>query len=109
MRSAQNLTYHVEILPRAGRDLRQIYAYIHAESAHQAQDWFNGLETAIASLNRHPARGPLIPEDGRLRHLLYGKRPHVYRIIYAIDQRRRVVSVIHIRHGARDRFIPARG
>jgi mRNA-degrading endonuclease RelE of RelBE toxin-antitoxin system len=46
----------------------------------------------------------MIAESSRLRHLLYGKRPHVYRIIYAIDQRRRLVSVVHIRHGARDRI-----
>ncbi len=45
----------------------------------------------------------MITENDRLRHLLYGKRPHVYRIIYAIDERRRVVNVVHIRHAARDR------
>jgi plasmid stabilization system protein ParE len=104
MRSAQSSRYHVEVLPRARRDLRHIYAYIHAENSHQAHAWFNGLEAAIASLGQHPARGSLTPESGRLRQLLYGKRPHVYRVIYAIDQRRRVVSVVHIRHGARDSF-----
>ena len=109
MRSAQSSTYHVEVLPRARRDLLHIYAYTHAENSHQAHAWFNGLEAAVASLDKHPARGSLTPENSRLRQLLYGKRPHVYRIIYAIDHRRRLVSVVHIRHGARDRFVPARG
>ena len=39
-----------------------------------------------------------------LRHLLFGKKPNVYRIIYAIDERTHVVRVLHIRHGARARF-----
>jgi mRNA-degrading endonuclease RelE of RelBE toxin-antitoxin system len=43
-----------------------------------------------------------VPEDGGLRQLLYGRRPHVYRIIYEIDEGNRIVSVLHIRHGARD-------
>jgi toxin ParE1/3/4 len=63
----------------------------------------------IASLDQYPARGATIPEGRHLWQLLYGGRPHVYRIIYAIDERRRVVSVVHIRHGARDRFEPERG
>ena len=35
-----------------------------------------------------------------LRHLLYGKRPHVYRVIFEIDEPRKVVNVLTIRHGA---------
>jgi toxin ParE1/3/4 len=104
MRSAQSLTFHVEILPHAERDLRHIYAYIHAQSSQRARAWFKGLGAAIASLDQRPARGSLIPENGHLHQLLYGKRPHVYRIIYLIDQRQRVV--VHIRHGARDRLRP---
>jgi len=36
-----------------------------------------------------------------LRQLLYGKKPHVYRIIYEVDEARRTVLLIAIRHGAR--------
>ncbi len=107
MPSAQSLTFHVEISLRAARDLRHILAYIHAESSRQARVWFNGLEAVIASLDRYPARGRVTPENQRLRELLYGKRPQVYRIIYAIDMRRRMVRVVHIRHGARGRMTAA--
>jgi toxin ParE1/3/4 len=44
------------------------------------------------------------PDDARLRHLLYGRKPNVYRIIYAIDEGNRVVTVLHIRHGSRKAF-----
>jgi toxin ParE1/3/4 len=108
MRSAQSSIFHVEILPRASRDLLQIYGYVHAESSHQAYARFNALLAAIVGLDQRPARGPLIPESRHLHQLLYGKQPHVCRIIYAIDHRRRVVSVVHIRPRARDKFAPGR-
>jgi toxin ParE1/3/4 len=64
----------------------------------------HGLAEAIYSLERFPDRGPAVPESKKLRHLLFGKKPHVYRIIYAVDKRNRIVNVLHIRHGARDAF-----
>jgi plasmid stabilization system protein ParE len=100
------MAYRVELTARAGRNLRRIYRHINAEDSAPAHAWFNGLEAAILRLDEHPARGAVIPEDGDLRHLLYGNKPHIYRIIYAIDERRRVVTVLHIRHRAREAFTP---
>ncbi len=60
----------------------------------------------ILSLDENPGRGAAIPEDAALRHLLYGRKRNIYRIIYAIDEGRQVVTVLHIRHGARDAFVP---
>ena len=67
----------------------------------QASAWFNELDAAILSLGRHPERSPVTPENGALRHLLFGKKPNVYRVIFAIDRRAQIVRVLHIRHGAR--------
>jgi toxin ParE1/3/4 len=39
--------------------------------------------------------------DPKLRYLLYGNKPHVYRILYRIDEKSRTVAIRHIRHGAR--------
>ena len=39
-----------------------------------------------------------------MRHLLYGNKPHVYRVIYEIDERQSTVWVLTIRHGARRRM-----
>jgi plasmid stabilization system protein ParE len=100
------MAYRVDLTERAARDLRRIYLGINAEEAAQARAWYNGLEKAILSLDEHPARSAPIPEGGNLRHLLYGRRRYRYRIIYAIDERNRVVTVLHIRHGARDAFMP---
>ena len=50
----------------------------------------NGLE-------KRPHRAPVTPKDRALRHLLYGKRPRTYRIIYAIEEASSTVYVLHIR------------
>jgi len=95
------MTYRVELTARATRNLRRIYRDINAAGSTQARAWFNGLEAAVLSLDESPARNPMTPEDSNLRHLLYGRRRHVYRVIYAIDEAGGVVTVLHIRHGSR--------
>jgi plasmid stabilization system protein ParE len=95
------MTYRVELTARARRDLELLYRAIDAANSELARVWFNGLEAAVLSLDEHPARCPVTPEDPALRHLLYGRKGRVYRIVYMIDEPRRVVSVLHIRHGSR--------
>ncbi len=99
------MAYRVDLTERAARNLRRIYRTIDAQAASQARTWFTGLEQAILSLDEHPARGASTPEDGSLRYLLYGRGRHRYRIIYTIDETNRIVTVLHIRHGARDAFM----
>jgi len=103
------MAYRVELTERAARDLGRIYRTINTDGSARARDWFKGLEKAVFSLDEHPARAPVIPEDDTLRHLLYGRKPNVCRIIYAIDERDRVVTVLHIRHGARKAFTSSGG
>jgi len=103
------MAYRVELTARASRNLRRIYRDINATDSKQARAWFDGLEAAVLSLDEHPARNPATPEDSSLRHLLYGRRGHVYRVICAIDERRAVVTVLHIRHGSRQPLSPASG
>jgi toxin ParE1/3/4 len=93
---------------RAGRDLDDLYQQIRGAESPAAARWYNGLEKAIRTLERLPRRCPVAPEAGKvkrqLRHLLYGRKPHVYRVLYEIDEPHRVVHVLTIRHGARDKF-----
>jgi plasmid stabilization system protein ParE len=97
------MAYLVNVTPRAQRDLDAIYAAINAEFCDAAFRWFNGLESAILTSEETPERCPVTPEDASFRHLLYGRRPHVYRVIYRIAKSRKV-DVLHIRHGARQAF-----
>jgi toxin ParE1/3/4 len=95
------MAYRVEITDRALRDLASIYKRIEAETKARAAHWFDGMEKAINRLEEHPQRTPITPEDRELRHLLYGKKPHVYRIIYAIEEDTSTVYVLHIRSPGR--------
>ena len=99
------MPYRVDLTARAIRNLGPIYQTINAEDAAKARAWFNGLEQAISSLHEHPAREATTPEASTLRHLLYGRRWR-FRFIYAIDETDRVVTVLHIHHGARGAFVP---
>ena len=91
-------------MPRAERDLASIYNWVGASSSDAARQWYLGLKAAIRSLQKIPSRDPVTPEDESLRHLLYGRKPHVYRVIYRILEHEKQVQVLHIRHGARDAF-----
>jgi toxin ParE1/3/4 len=93
------MAYEIKLAPQANRDLEEIYQFIHAENSAVAQTWYRGLESAIFSLESMPYRGAA--ENTALRHLLYGNRPHIYRIIYSIDEQSAQVNVAQIRHGAR--------
>ena len=98
------MTYQVRLTRRALRDLARIYQRIQADEYDQSLRWFNGLEEAIYSLEQHPNRSPTTPEDKTLRHLLYGRKPNVYRIIYEVGKRAATVNVLHIRHAARKKM-----
>jgi toxin ParE1/3/4 len=98
------MRYRVEISALARRDLERIYRYIQAEESRQAAKWFNRLEIELRSLSEMPERSPLARENSELRHLLYGNKPDVYRIVYRIRIDRGTVTILTIRHGARDQF-----
>jgi mRNA-degrading endonuclease RelE of RelBE toxin-antitoxin system len=101
------MTYLVEFAARASRDLEILYREKNAAESHGAARWYNGLEEAVYALASFPKRCPVAPEarkaKRKLRNLLYGKKPHIYRVIYEVDEARQAVWVLHIRHGARKR------
>jgi toxin ParE1/3/4 len=98
------MAYAVKVSVRAERDLANLYREINAEHADAALKWYLRLTDAIFSLKEQPNRCPVAPENNRYRHLLYGNKPHIYRVIYRVIERHRRVEVLHIRHGARMRI-----
>lgn len=98
------MTYLVNVTVRAERDLALIFDAINAEHSNAAIKWYRGLKEAILSLEEQPNRCPETPDPPRLRHLLYCHKPHVYRVIYRVMEKGKQVDVLHIRHGAHQRF-----
>ena len=101
------VAYRVELAARARRDLSAIYDRIGASSSDAAFNWYQGLNEAIRTLNSNPNRCPRTTEDPSLRHLLYGHKPNVYRVVYRVIESQKRIHVLHIRHGARQEFRPS--
>jgi toxin ParE1/3/4 len=98
------MAYLVRITPRARRDLALLFKDPHAGDSESALKWYKGLRDAALTLEKLPHRCPATPENPQLRHLLYGRKAHVYRVIYRVLEKDKRVNVLHIRHGARRRF-----
>jgi plasmid stabilization system protein ParE len=105
------MAYRVEIARRAESDLEELYLWVVERAPQQGARWFNGLERAVFSLEEHPKRCPIAPEsidpDQPVRVLSYGRKPHVYRVFFTADDTERLVRVVHVRRGARNRLCPA--
>ena len=106
--SAANMAYLVKFAAIAARDLENLYVEKNAAESQASACWFNELEESVFSLSDYPNRCPFAPEDIKikpgLRQLLYGSKPHFYRVIYEVDEPHKTVWVLHIRHGARRPF-----
>lgn len=98
------MTFRVETTAQAENDADAILEWLLSQhSGETGERWFQALENAIASLEEFPKRCGLAPESRvfpfEVRQLLYGHKPHTYRILFTIQHR--TVYVLHIRHGRR--------
>jgi plasmid stabilization system protein ParE len=98
------MTFRVETTAADEQDADAVLDWVLSEHAGDAGiRWFLALRDAIASLAEFPKRCSLAPENAvfpfEVRHLLYGRTPHVYRILFTIENE--TVYVLHIRHGRR--------
>lgn len=98
------MTFRVETTAAAEQDADAILDWLLSQHAGDTgMRWFLALQDAIASLAEFPGRCPLASENEafpfEVRHLLYGRPPNVYRILFTIKDK--TVYVLHIRHGRR--------
>jgi plasmid stabilization system protein ParE len=104
------MAYRVEIARRAEADLEELYLWVVERTPQQGARWFNGLERAVLSLDEHPKRCPVAPEsidpDHPVRVLSYGRKPHIYRIFFVVDDLAGRVRVVHVRRSARRPAVP---
>ena len=83
------MIYQVRLQPAAVEDLDGAYRYAAQNAPAPAARWLQRFQTALQTLEHNPERCPLAPENAKsrriLRQYLFGKRPHVFRVIYAIE------------------------
>jgi plasmid stabilization system protein ParE len=98
------MKYGAVIQPRAARDIRWAAFWILGRSGSRATAlrWVRNLRSKIATLEAKPQSCPIDPDSKvygeEVRVLLYGKRPGVYRVLFAI--RGDTVHVLTVRHAA---------
>ena len=91
----------VNITPEAQDNISDEFNYIRARSPMSAAKWIRGLYRQIDSLELMPSRFGAAREQAYfeedLRQLVYKS----HRIIYLIDENRRYVDVLYVRHAKR--------
>ena len=83
------MIYQVRLQLAAVEDLDVAYQYAAQNAPVPAARWLERFQAAMQTVQHNPDRCPLAPENSRsrriLRQYLFGKRPHVFRVIYTID------------------------
>jgi len=100
------MQYAVIITPSAKADIFEINVWLLENYPNYADVWLWGISQAITSLSKFPERCQLASEsdafDAPVHQLLYGKKPHVYRILFMIEESR--VLVLSVRHTRQQRL-----
>lgn len=90
----------------AESDACHAFEWMREFAPSRAVPWLIGLFEAVFSLAEMPRRCPVISESANLgfeaRHLLYGKRTGIHRIVFDINDAVGEVRVLRIWHGSRD-------
>jgi plasmid stabilization system protein ParE len=105
------VAYQVALADSAKADVNQIYDWVVERAPIRGPEWFQELIDCLYSLEALPRRCPFAREavlaKREIRCLFFGKRRDAYRILYEIDEARKTVWVLHIRHGALRDLSPA--
>jgi len=95
------MAYQISFTRRARRDYLQLYEAINAAQSLPAQMWLRRMEESIQLLAVTPRMGAVTHENETVRQIVYGNKPHLYRILYDIDETNDRVNVLSIWHGKR--------
>jgi len=78
-------------------DLGQILGHIAGENAKAASRFGTALLDHVDLLSRFPRMGAVIRKRPQVRKLLHSP----LLVYYRVDEDRRLIEILHVRHGAR--------
>ncbi|MGH8019801.1 MAG: type II toxin-antitoxin system RelE/ParE family toxin [Opitutaceae bacterium] len=98
------MEYEVVIAPRAVEDLKDIVLYISPDRPEAANRLAIALVERTRILGSFPFSGRKVPEFDHpvIRELILPP----YRIVYRVDEVRKIVGVARFWHGAQDALAP---
>lgn len=94
------MSYTVIISERAKNDIREAARWMAQYSPEKAALWHFEIEDTILTLENHPFRCPLAPENQFFQEEIRQLNWQKYRILYTVKDEE--VHVLYVRHGARD-------
>jgi plasmid stabilization system protein ParE len=80
------------------KDLDEILGDIAEEDAESASRFRTSLLDHVDLLSRFPRLGGVIRKRSRVRKLLHSP----LLVYYRIDEKKRLIEILHVRHGARE-------
>ena len=95
------MAWRVELTERFLSDLDLLYGYIGAAESDGAARWIDKLQETLALLATAPHIGKPLRNDLTARELIYGNKPHLYRIVYECDEAAQTIYINFIPHGRR--------
>jgi plasmid stabilization system protein ParE len=84
------MAYRVNLTDRVLRELDDIHAEINVVGSAGAARWFSRMEDTIQLLASSPRMGKPAREASGVREIIYGKKPHLYRILYEVDEKHKI-------------------
>jgi toxin ParE1/3/4 len=100
------MPFRVQFERKAEFDLRRAEQFLVRLGPKSLSHWHTRLQRAIRGLREDPGRYPEADEAGNLnvdlREMLFGRRPHIYRVLFSIKVD--TITIHRIRHAARDRI-----
>ncbi len=101
------MTYRIDLSSVAKAEADAAFlSFAQYTTSDRAQEWYQGLIRAIATLQTMPRRCPVARESAffsqEIRQFLYGQGQHTYRILFTVldDQPNPTVRILHIRNAA---------
>ena len=91
------MDYRLLYTQRALNDLAEIVGDSAKDDADAASSFGSSLLDHIELLARFPRMGSAIPNRPRVRKLVHSP----FLIYYQVDDDKRIIEVLHLRHGAR--------
>jgi len=103
------MSRQVNFQPGAYADIREIARFISRRvSPVSAARWHARITASIRRLataaDQWPEADEAVAHGTNLRVMLNGKRPHVYRVLFTLDDQS--VNILRVRHAAQDHLIP---
>lgn len=102
------MAFEVFFTRRANRDVDEKENWLARLGTQAVTRWRARLFHAVEKLEFDALCYPRIDEADELgldlREVLFGRRRHVYRVIFLVNEKDRVVLIYRIRHSAQDRL-----